>query len=443
MEKLEEFRGMSSILKLSGPIFIELFLQMLVGNVDQFMVGKYSDIGVAAIGNANQVLNIVIIVFSVISVSATIRISLFKGYNDEERAQELYTLSLFVNLILSVVVSIFLVVFSQDIFVYMNVPKDVLPQASLYLSIIGGFIIFHGIHLTFTAILRSNAMMKESMIVSLVLNIVNIGGNALLIPHMGLTGAAISSVLARLIGVIILAIIFKRKVDGKISIKYLSPFPFEQLRKLLSIGIPSGGESLSYTVSQLAIQTMSNGFGKAVIVTKTYASMIAMVSYLYTNALSQASQIIVGYLLGAGDEKNVKLQVKRTLILSILVSLTVSTIIYIFSRQIFSFFTDNEFIIELGSTIMFLDIFVELGRAVNMVMVRDLQAVGDITFPITIGIICMWLIATLGGYILGVVCEMGLAGFWIAMACDECLRALLFILRWRSGKWKGKNLISQ
>ncbi len=443
MEKLEEFRGMSSILKLSGPIFIELFLQMLVGNVDQFMVGKYSDIGVAAIGNANQVLNIVIIVFSVISVSATIRISLFKGYNDEERAQELYTLSLFVNLILSIVVSIFLVVFSQDIFVYMNVPKDVLPQASLYLSIIGGFIIFHGIHLTFTAILRSNAMMKESMIVSLVLNIVNIGGNALLIPHMGLTGAAISSVLARLIGVIILAIIFKRKVDGKISIKYLSPFPFEQLRKLLSIGIPSGGESLSYTVSQLAIQTMSNGFGKAVIVTKTYSSMIAMVSYLYTNALSQASQIIVGYLLGAGDEKNVKLQVKRTLILSILVSLTVSTIIYIFSRQIFSFFTDNEFIIELGSTIMFLDIFVELGRAVNMVMVRDLQAVGDITFPITIGIICMWLIATLGGYILGVVCEMGLAGFWIAMACDECLRALLFILRWRSGKWKGKNLISQ
>lgn len=443
MEKLEEFRGMSSILKLSGPIFIELFLQMLVGNVDQFMVGKYSDIGVAAIGNANQVLNIVIIVFSVISVSATIRISLFKGYNDEERAQELYTLSLFVNLILSIVVSIFLVVFSQDIFVYMNVPKDVLPQASLYLSIIGGFIIFHGIHLTFTAILRSNAMMKESMIVSLVLNIVNIGGNALLIPHMGLTGAAISSVLARLIGVIILAIIFKRKVDGKISIKYLSPFPFEQLRKLLSIGIPSGGESLSYTVSQLAIQTMSNGFGKAVIVTKTYSSMIAMVSYLYTNALSQASQIIVGYLLGAGDEKNVKLQVKRTLIFSILVSLTVSTIIYIFSRQIFSFFTDNEFIIELGSTIMFLDIFVELGRAVNMVMVRDLQAVGDITFPITIGIICMWLIATLGGYILGVVCEMGLAGFWIAMACDECLRALLFILRWRSGKWKGKNLISQ
>ncbi|WP_312648524.1 MATE family efflux transporter [Aminipila sp.] len=443
MDKLEEFKGMNALVKLSGPIFVELFLQMLVGNVDQFMVGRYSDVGVAAIGNANQVLNIVIIVFSVISVAATIRISLYKGYGDNEKAQSLYSLSLCVNLVLSIVVSIILVVFSKGIFTLMNVPEEVLPQAALYLSLIGGFIALQGIHLTFTAILRSNAMMKESMLVSLALNVVNIGGNALLIPHLGLVGAAISSIAARLAGVVILAVIFKLKVDGRISLKYLTPFPWEQLKKLLFIGIPSGGESLSYTVSQLAIQTMANGFGKAVIVTKTYASMFAMISYLYTNALSQASQIIVGYLLGSGDEKNVRVQVKRTLILSITVSMVISILIFLCSRPIFGFFTDNLAIIELGHTIMFLDIFVELGRSVNMVMVRDLQAVGDIAFPITLGITCMWIIATWGGFMLGVIFNMGLAGFWIAMGCDECIRAVMFIIRWKSGRWKGKNLISE
>lgn len=443
MNKIDEFKGMKALIRLSGPIFVELFLQMLVGNVDQFMVGRYSDAGVAAIGNANQVLNIVIIVFSVISIAATIRISLYKGYGDNEKAQSLYTLSLCVNLVLSIVVSVVLVVFSKLIFRLMNVPEEVLPQAALYLSLIGGFIVLQGVHLTFTAILRSNAMMKESMLVSLVLNVVNIGGNALLIPYFGLVGAAVSSIAARFAGVIILAVIFKLKVDGRISLKYLWPFPWEQLKKLLCIGLPSGGESFSYTVSQLAIQTMANGFGKGVIVTKTYASMFAMISYLYTNALSQASQIIVGYLLGAGDEKNVRAQVKRTVMLSILVSMIISIIIFLCSRQIFGFFTDDQKIIELGHTIMLLDIFVELGRAVNMVMVRDLQAVGDIAFPIILGITCMWLIATLGGFVLGVGFKMGLAGFWIAMACDECLRAIMFIVRWKSGKWKGKNLISE
>lgn len=78
-----------------------------------------------------------------------------------------------------------------------------------------------------------------------------------------------------------------------------------------------------------------------------------------------------------------------------------------------------------------------------MTMVRDLQTVGDILFPIVVGVISMWLVSVLGGFLLGIVLQKGLVGFWMAMAADECFRGVLFVWRWKSGKWKGKNLVEK
>ena len=438
-----DMKKAKSLIILSFPIFIELFLQLLVGNVDQFMVGRYSESGVAAIGNANQIMNMIVIVFSVISISTTILVSLYNGAGDKKRVQTIYTLSIFVNSILSLIISLVVVLLSRSIFTAMQVPSDVMEEAVSYISIIGIFIILQGLYNTFTAIFRSNALMKESMIVSFSINLINIVGNALLIPKMGIAGAAISSNLSRFIGLIIMIVIFKKKVDGKISLLHLRPFPKGQLKTLLSIGLPSAGESLSYTGSQLIIQTFVNLLGTAVINAKTYSTMFAMVSYLYTNAISQASQIVVGHLMGARDLENVKKQVQRTLFISISASLIVSVTLFVFSPVIFSLLTTNKTVIELGHTILFIDIFLEIGRAVNMTMVRDLQTVGDIVFPIALGIVSMWIISVFGGFILGISLGMGLKGFWIAMAVDECFRGIIFIERWFSGRWQGKNIIDK
>ena len=442
IDKFDTKPGKTLIL-LTWPIFIELLLQMLVGNVDQFMVGRYSQTGVAAIGNANQIMNMVVIVFSVISIATTILVSLYKGANDKKRLETIYSLSVFVNAVISVIVSAAVVGFARPIFSIMRVPGDVMDEAVIYISIIGAGIIFQGLYNTFTAIFRSNALMKESMAVSFIINVLNIAGNAVLIPHIGIAGAAVSSIASRFIGLLIMIAIFKIKVDGRITFRHMKPFPSGQLKTLLSIGLPSGAESVSYTGSQLAIQTMVNNFGTQVITAKTYGNMLVMISYLYTNAISQASQIVVGRLMGARDVENTKKQVQRTLLISLSVSLAVSALLYVFSEPIFKFLTDDEYVVELGRTVLFIDIFLEIGRAVNMTMVRDLQAVGDIMFPIVLGVISMWIFSVLGGYILGVAFGMGLAGFWLAMAVDECFRGVAFLIRWFSGSWQGKNIIDK
>ena len=83
----------------------------------------------------------------------------------------------------------------------------------------------------------------------------------------------------------------------------------------------------------------------------------------------------------------------------------------------------------------------EIGRAFNMVLVRGMQAAGDIKFPIFIGILSMWIIATFLAYIFGIGLGWGIAGVWIAMMLDECIRAVIFYIRWKKGTWRNKALI--
>ena len=174
------------------------------------------------------------------------------------------------------------------------------------------------------------------------------------------------------------------------------------LRQLLRIGLPSGGESLSYNMTQVFIMTFVNLFGAVSINTKVYASMFAMCSYLFSSAIGQASQVIVGYLVGAGDLRSANRQVWYTCRLSMLVSLGVASVLWALSKPIFGIFTSDSAVIELGAAIMFIEIFLEWGRSVNIVMVRCLQAAGDIRFPVVLGILSAWTVAVLGGYLIGV-----------------------------------------
>ncbi len=216
---------------------------------------------------------------------------------------------------------------------------------------------------------------------------------------------------------------------------------FGQLKKLLAIGIPSGGESVSYNLSQMVITKIVNGFGTAVINTRVYANMFAMVSYMYGSAVSQAAQILVGVLIGGRKLEDAHKQVMRTIIYSLIIGVGVSTLLYIFSDSLFGLFTDDPAVLRLCKQVMLIEIFLEAGRAVNMTQVRALQAAGDIQFPILLGIASQWGVAVTLSFVFAVGMNLGVVGVWLAMMIDEVLRAILFLLRWYSGKWKTRNLI--
>ena len=186
---------------------------------------------------------------------------------------------------------------------------------------------------------------------------------------------------------------------------------------------------------------MVNILGLAVINTKVYVSVIAMLCYVYTIALANASQVIVGFLMGAERQEEVTNRVWHSTFLAIAINVGLATFFYLVSDVALSVFTTDPEILSLAHNVLLVEIFLELGRAVNIVMVGCLQAAGDIRTPMLVGIFGMWLCAVPLSYLFGIYWGWGLVGIWVAMAVDEILRGLLFVYRWYSGKWKNKKLI--
>lgn len=431
----------SMIFKMSIPIFIELLLQMLVGNIDQVMVSHFSQDGVGAIGNANQILNIVIIVLSVMSIGTTVLISRYLGAKDERRITEVVNTSLLLMGIVCIAITAALFVFCNPILEWMKVPDMIMKETVSYMLVVGAFVILQGLYMTFAAVLRSYTLMKEVMYVAVIMNILNIIGNAILIngylgfPQFGILGSAISTNCSRFLGLCMMFWLFKKNINADLSIKHLKPFPWKTTQNILHISVPSGAEQLSYHVSQIFIMKFTNFFGTMVITTKVYCSMFANVAFIYSMALSQATQIFVSYLIGANFLKRVNSRVWVTVLMSIVISVGISTILYLNSDLVFGIFTDNPDILKLGKQILFVEIFLEIGRAINIVMTRALIAVEDPKFPAVMCVISAWTIGVGGGYILGVKMGYGLVGIWCAMTCDEIFRGVIFLLRFRYGKW--------
>lgn len=434
------------VFKMSIPIFIELLLQLLVGNVDQFMLSHYSQNAVAAIGNGNQIMNVVIIVLNVMSVATTVLISQYLGANDKRKINEVCNVSLVVIGIASFITTLLVTIFYKQIFLWLKIPEDIFKEAANYLLIVGSFILVQGFYMVFAAILRSFGMLKHVMWTAAIMNTLNIIGNAILIngllffPRLGIVGAAISTNISKAIGLLIVVLLFIKRTDAKLSTKYINPFPFDVMKKILGIGVPAGGEALSYNMSQIYLFKFINIFGTAVIATKVYCSMLANIAYVYSIAIAEASQIVVGYFAGANQPKKINKRVKSTIIISLAFSLSITLLLLLNSDRILGIFTHDPVILELGKKILLIEFFLEIGRSVNITMTKCLVAVGDVNFPVIVGIISMWGIAVVGSYILGVKMGYGLIGIWIAMAFDEAVRGIIFIIRFKQQKWR-KNLM--
>lgn len=448
------------VVKMSFPIFVELFLQLLVGNIDQIMVSRYSQNSVAAIGIGNQVMNIIIIVVSVACAATTIKISRYLGEGGRERRiAQTGSMSVLISLIIAVLCTIVAVGMRMPIFRALNVPEEILAETSFYLCIVGSFIVVQALYASFSAILRAYGYMKEIMAVSVVMNAANIVGNAILIngllgmPRLGIIGAAISTDFSKLLGLALMYLLYRRRAapmiakgtgcrkrGSQISIRYLRPFPKRILKDILLLGIPSAGESFSYSMSQIVILGFINIYGTSVINTKVYCSLFANIAYIFSMAVSQAAQVVIGYFIGSNQLEKVTRCIWDTIKLSLAVSISITFLIWLFSDFMFGIFTDDPVVLSLGKKVMLIEIVLEVGRSFNITMARNMVSIGDIMFPITICIIFAWGISVAGSYLVGVALGFGLVGMWITMAADELTRAVVFSVRLKSGIWlKKKN----
>ena len=427
---------------MSLPIFVELLLQLLVGNIDQMMVSRVSQQSVASIVNANQIMNLVIIVLSMASTAATVILSQYLGAEDKANSSRTCMVSILMITVVSLLSTLLVFAGYKPLYKALRVPEEIFDEASLYLLIVGACITVQGLYLIFSAIIRAFAMMKEVMIVSIVMNVMNIIGNAILIngwfgmPRLGAVGAAVSTDISKLVGLGLMILLFVKRTNVKLGLRFLKPFPVQIMKKLCLLAVPSGVESFSYNMSQMCILGIVNSFGTMVTVTKGYCSIFANLAYVYAMAIASATQIVLGYLIGAKKIDLIQKRVNATQKVALAACVGLAVLLFLGSNYIFRIFTDDPEIIALGRRILFIEIFLGIGRAVNIVMTKCLIAVGDAVTPTVVGVSFQWGVAFVGAWVFGIIFDWGLEGVWVAMAIDECLRGLIFAVHFKKERWK-------
>ena len=442
--KLEE-----NLFKITWPIFVESLLFMLLGSMDIFMLGKYSDNAVGAVGIVNQIINMLNLLFGIITAGTTIICSQYIGAKKkDEDIIKLVGTSLIINTFIGMILSLIIYIFSQFILKCMNVPLEFMVYSTQFIEIVGGFIVIQAIAMTFTSVIRSFGFTKICMYTTLIMNVINVILNYILIfgnfgaPSLGVQGSAISTTISKIIGTIILGYFLFKKILPKFSFQCLKKFPNQELKSMLLMGVPAAGENMSYSLAKLVATVILTHISISAVTTNSYINNICVFIFVFSVSIAQGTSILVGRLIGRGKSKEAYELCFSSLKKAFTVSTILGIIVAILGRNIFGIFTDNEEILTLGASVLFINAFLEPGRTFNLVIINCLRACGDVRFPVYVGICSMWTVGVGLAYVFSITLGLGMPGMWIALALDEWLRGIIMYYRWKSRRWIGKAVVS-
>lgn len=436
------------LFQLTWPIFLEIFLFMLMGLADTFMLSSVSDEAVSGVGTANQFIHISILILEVVGNGAAIVVSQYLGSKLFHEVTKISALAVSLNFIVGIFMSVIFLIFSNQLMIMMNLQGDVLHFAQDYLMIVGGGIFLQAIINALAAIIRVHGWTKQTMYVSLGMNILHVVGNYIFIfgkfgaPQLGVHGAAISSVFSRFIAVFVFFILLYKVLNIDLKIRYFFTYSKEFVGKILYIGLPSALEQILYQVTQTVFIFYITHIGIEALAARQYAFNISMFTYLFALAIGIGTSIMVGRYVGAGEQNIAYHQLWRSLKIGILFTVLTAAFVTIFREPLMELFTNDPEVIKIGTSVLLLSLLLETGRTFNITIINSLRAAGDARFPVKIGILSMICMSLPLGYVLVFVFNLGLVGVWLAISADEWTRAIIVFFRWKSRKWERYSLVN-
>lgn len=428
------------ILILAIPAVIENFFQTALGFVDTYFVSKISMAAVSAVGVTNALLAIYFALFMAIGVAANVRIANFLGANQPEKARHISQQSIVLSIIFGLFTGVITLIFAEPLLRLMGIEADVLQLGVLYFRIVGISSIFMSLMFVLSAILRGAGDTKSPMIVSIVINVINavldyvLIFGFLFIPEMGIVGAAVATVLARLIGSALLfyyinqsKILFFRK-------DYWKPDKIH-LMELTTLGGPAAGERLVMRAGQIVYFGFIVALGTNAFAAHQIAGNVEVFSYMIGYGFATAATILVGHQIGAGRYEEAKSFAKLSTYLGVGLMTVLGAVLFLLSDWAADFFTTDQTVIKEIGTALKISGISQPFLAVLLILTGAFQGANNTKFPMYLTAIGMWAIRTTMVYLLAIKLGFGLAGAWIAIGMDILFRAGVLVVQFWRGQW--------
>ena len=428
--------------KLILPLVMEQLLAILVGMLDTVMI---SGVGEAAVSGVSLVDNINILVIQVFSALATGG-AVVAGHalgrrNEEEAGRSAWQMVLFL-LYASAVTTVVLIGAHKSILrvIFGQVESTVMDSATTYLIITGLSICPLALYNGCAALYRAMGNSRITMYISLLMNLLNLVGNATLIFgfKMGVAGAAISTTLSRTVAAVIIfclmfreggQICFRNRITAKINL--------EETKRILYIGIPNGLENSLFQLGKILLLSLVSTFGTSAIAANAVCGTIANFNILPGMAINMALLSVISYCVGAGDYGQARYYTKKLMKLTSICMIAVSVIMILLCRTMLLLYHLTPETEELAVQVIRYHAFMcTFAWAPSFSLPNTLRAAGDVVWTMMIAIVSMWVFRIGTAYFFSNVFHLGLIGIWIAMTIDWIFRGICYVARFHGGKWE-------
>lgn len=436
-----------SLFKLSIAMYIEMSLRLLTVVINTYMISRVNVHLIGALGAGNQIFMLFITIFSFLGVGCSVLVSQAIGAKNKSLALKAIHMSIAFNAVLGLFCGIFVFIFSDLLLKILQVPNELLYESSVYLRVLSVVFTIDAIAIVISAIIRVYGYANHIMFVAIFMNIITIIGNYIALfepfgmPYLGLFGIGLSTIFGRICGIILFFIIAVKIVRVRFYLVLFLNFNKNILRKILSVGLPSAGENLLWTVQYMIAFGFVASMGKSSLTAQTIYFQISAFIFFAASAISMANEVIVGRLVGAGESEKAYNQTFKTLKIALAITALFIFLVFISKEKIMQIL---NFTPELANTmrpLFYLTIVLEIGRSFNIIFVNALRASGDARFPFYMGLIFMIGVSIPLGYFLGIHLGIGILGVWIGFCADEWLRGIAHTWRWKSKRWISKKLV--
>lgn len=427
---------------LIGPLVIEQLLAVLVGMADSIMVANVGETAVSGVSLVDNIMILIINIFAALATGGAVVAGQYLGRKDEKSACKAATqLVWFVSL--SAVAIMILFYFGKDIIlnqVFGHITAEVKGHADIYLLIVTASIPFIALYNGGAAIFRAMGNSQISMRVSLLMNAINVTGNAILVfgLRIGTAGVAIPTLISRMVAAIVITVLLCNQTRI-LHIERTLKFRFDgrMIRKILAIGVPNGLENSMFQLGKILVLSLVSTFGTYAIAANAVSNAIALFQILPGMAISLAITTVISQCVGANDYEQVHYYLKKLLaIIYVAMAGTVALIFLALPLILKAYNLSDQTAAAATNIIHFHGISAMIIWPLSFALPAAYRAAGDAKACMYTSIVSMWIFRIGFSYLVGKYMGLGVFGVWVAMVIDWVVRAICFVIRYFNGKWK-------
>lgn len=429
------------------PLMIEQLLNALMGTVDTIMVSNVGSAAISAVSLVDSINNLMLQVFVALAAGGTIVCSQYLGKRQPKECNRAAHQVFFTMFVISVVITVLCLVFRYPLLnlIFGNVEQDVMEASQIYFFVTALSYPFIALFNANGSFFRAEGNSRLPMIVSVICNFINIGGNAVLIFafDMGVFGAALSTLISRVIMAVVM-IWFQRKDKQIIVIwDYAKIRPdMALISVILAVGIPSGIENGVFQFGKLAIQSTVSALGTTAIAAQAMTIILENLNGIAALGIGIGLMTVVGRCIGAGEKEQAIYYVKKLTGMSEVVVIVCCLLIYVLTKPV-TIVAGME--PESADMCFFMMSWITLIKPIVWTMAfipaYGLRAAGDVRFSMIVSTCSMWICRVALCIYLCRVQGFGPIAVWIGMFTDWTIRGIIFGVRFKRGKWMQHHLI--